>query len=177
MGTGSENCDRIEIRKLALCGEVVIMAARLTDRQRQKIVADYLELGSYRAAARKNGVAHQTVKRVLQEQPDLSRKLQQKKEENTADILAYMESQRQQVCDIIETGLRVLPEKIAGAKTATDVTTAMGTLIDKWTAISGSPADSGEEDDLSRSLRELGKELESDGYSEQRALAKAEMND
>ena len=32
------------------------MAARLTDKQKKKIVADYLELGSYRAAGRKNGV-------------------------------------------------------------------------------------------------------------------------
>lgn len=31
------------------------MAARLTDKQKKKIVADYLELGSYRAAGRKKG--------------------------------------------------------------------------------------------------------------------------
>ena len=55
-------------------------------------------------------------------------------EENTADILAYMESRRKQVCDIIEIGLAVLPEKIQTAKTASEVTTALGTLIDKFTA-------------------------------------------
>lgn len=138
------------------------MAARLTDKQKQKIIADYVQLGSYNAAAKINGVTHQTVKRVVLESSEISRKLQQKKEENTADILAYMESQKEQVCRIIETGLRVLPEKIAGAKSASEVTTALGTLIDKWTNITGGPADSTKEDDLSRSLRELGKELESD---------------
>ena len=30
--------------------------------------------------------------------------------------------------------LDVLPQKIYDAKTASDVTTALGTLIDKWTA-------------------------------------------
>jgi len=139
------------------------MAARLTDRQKKKIVADYLELQSYRSAARKNKVSAETVKRIVEKCGDFEQKVARKKEENTADILAYMESQKEQVCRIIETGLRVLPEKITYAKSASEVTTAIGTLIDKWTAISGGPADTAKEDDLSRSLRELGKELESDG--------------
>lgn len=139
------------------------MAARLTDRQKKKIVADYLELGSYNATAKKNGVTHQTVKRVVLESSDISEKLQKKKEENTADILAYMESKRDIVCEILDKGLKVLndEEKLKEA-TPAQITTALGTLIDKWTAISGGPADTGKEDDLSRSLRELGKELKSD---------------
>lgn len=48
--------------------------------------------------------------------------------------MAYMESQRDAVCKILETGLKVLPEKIENARTASEVTTAMGTLIDKFTA-------------------------------------------
>lgn len=47
--------------------EVVIMAARLTDRQKKKIVADYLELGSYNATAKRNGVSDTTVKRIIVE--------------------------------------------------------------------------------------------------------------
>ena len=35
--------------------EVVIMAARLTDRQKKKIVADYAQLGSCNAVAKLNG--------------------------------------------------------------------------------------------------------------------------
>lgn len=111
------------------------MAARLTDRQKKKIVADYLEVQSYSAAARMNGVTHQTVKRVVQESSDFSEKLQKKKDENTADILAYMEAQKERVCEIIDISLEVLPEKIMNAKTAADVTTAMGTVISKWAEI------------------------------------------
>lgn len=134
------------------------MAARLTDRQKKKIVADYLELGSYNATAKKNGVSNHTVKRIVLEFPEISDKLQEKNNQNTADILAYMESKRKIVCEILDKGLEALnsPEKLAEA------TPALGTLIDKWTAISGGPADTAKEDDLSRSLRELGKELESD---------------
>ena len=138
------------------------MAARLTDRQKKKIVADYLELGSYNAAAKLNGVSNHTVKRVVLEVPEISEKVKQKKEENTADILAYMEGKRKAVCEIIEIGLSVLPDKIKTAKSASEVTTALGTLIDKWSAVSGGPADTAKEDELSKSLREMAEEMESD---------------
>ena len=111
------------------------MAARLTDKQKKKIVADYLELGSYRSTAKKNNVADGTVKRIVLECGDFEQKIAQKKEENTADILAYMEAQKNRVCEIIDISLEVLPDKIRSAKTAADVTTAMGTVISKWSEI------------------------------------------
>lgn len=103
------------------------------------------------------------MRRVVEESHGITENLKKKKEENTADILAYMESQRKVVCEIIGKGLEALnsPEKLAEA-TPSQITTAIGTLIDKWTAISGGPADTAKEDDLSRSLRELGQEMESD---------------
>ena len=140
------------------------MAARLTDKKKKKIVADYLESGSYRATGKKNGVSDNTVKRIVLECGDFEQKVAQKKEENTADILAYMESQKGIVCEILQKGLAALnsPEKLAEASPS-QITTALGTLIDKWTAISGGPSDNGKEDELSKSLREMAEELESDG--------------
>lgn len=140
------------------------MAARLTDKQRKRIKADYLELGSYNAVAKLHGVTRQTVKNVVTDDAEIGQLLQQKKEQNTADIIAYMESKRGIVCEILGKGLEALnsQDKLKEA-TPAQITTAMGTLIDKWTAISGGPSDNAKEDDLSRSLRELGKELESDG--------------
>ena len=139
------------------------MANRLTDKQKKKIVADYLELGSYNATANRNGVSNHTVKRVVLEVPEISKKVKQKKAENTADIIAYMESQRGLVCEIIGKGLAVLndEEKLREA-TPAQITTALGTLIDKWAAVSGSAADELKEDGLSKSLREMAEELESD---------------
>lgn len=131
------------------------MAARLTDRKKKKIIADYLELGSYNATAKKNGVCGQTVRRVIEGSQEFAENLQRKKDENTADIIAYMESQREAVCKIIETGLRVLPEKIENAKTATEVTTALGTLIDKWTGKEGAALrETGEDDPITKAMRE-----------------------
>ena len=139
------------------------MAARLTDKQKKKIVADYLELGSYNATAKRNNVSDTTVKRIVLESGEIAEKLEQKKAENTADILAYMESKRGVVCEIIDKGLTALndPEKLAEASPA-QITTALGTLIDKWAVVTGGPADKVKEDDLSKSLREMAEGLESD---------------
>lgn len=117
------------------------MAARLTDRRKKKILADYLETESYNATAKKNGVCGQTVRRVVEESQGITEKLQQKKDQNTADILAYMESQRDVVCEIIGKALTVLnsPGKLEEA-TPSQITTAMGTLIDKFTAGGSSSA-------------------------------------
>ena len=49
------------------------MAARLTDRQKKKIVADWVEMQSYNAVAKKHGVTHQTVKRIVDASPDIGK--------------------------------------------------------------------------------------------------------
>ena len=115
------------------------MAARLTDRQKKKILADYVQTSNYCAVAKLNGVSANTVKKIVQTNADIAEKLIQKKEENTADVLAYMESQRDVVCQIIGKGLTALndPDKLAAA-TPAQITTALGTLIDKWTLLQGS---------------------------------------
>lgn len=119
------------------------MAARLTDRQRKKIVADYVQYGSYSAAAKLNGVSTESVRRVIKSCEEITDLVRRKKEENTADILAYMESQRATVCEIINNGLEELrkPEKMESAS-PNQITTALGTLIDKWAMINGGTSDS-----------------------------------
>ena len=111
------------------------MAARLTDKQKKKIIADYVQLGSYNATAKVNGVSLNTVKKIVRGNADIAEMCNQKKDENTADILAYMDSQKGVVCEIIGKGLAALndPEKLAEASPA-QITTALGTLIDKFTA-------------------------------------------
>lgn len=55
------------------------MAARLTDEQKKKIIADYVQLGSYNATAKANGVSDKTVRNIVLQNPDISEKLEQKK--------------------------------------------------------------------------------------------------
>lgn len=139
------------------------MAARLTDKQKKKIIADYAVTQSYNATAKLHGVSHQTVKRIVTRDPETVKKVQQKKEQNTADILDYMEGQRDDVCKVLGICLSELKKAERYEKTPPQqIATTMAILIDKYTAFGGGPKDETEEDGLSRSLRELGEGLESD---------------
>lgn len=109
------------------------MAARLTDRQKKKIIADYVELGSFNAAAKANGVSRNTVKAVVMADSEVSQKAAQKKEQNTIDMLAYMEKRKKEAQGVIDDYLEALanPAKIEAAKLS-EVATAMGIVIDKF---------------------------------------------
>ena len=48
------------------------MAARLTDRQKKKIVADYAQLGSCNAVAKLNGCSPNTVKKIVHNNADIA---------------------------------------------------------------------------------------------------------
>lgn len=108
------------------------MAARLTDKQKKKIVADYLESQSVNTAAKMNGVSWDSAKKAIEEAGDIEKKLKEKKEQNTADILEYMESRKGLICEIIQKGLDVLntPGKLDEA-TPAQISTMIGTLLDK----------------------------------------------
>lgn len=55
------------------------MASRLTDKQKKKIIADYVESGSYRATAKKFGVSDNTVKNICAKSADIAQKCAPKK--------------------------------------------------------------------------------------------------
>lgn len=107
---------------------------KLTDEQIQKIVADFVEMKNYSAVARKNNVSDNTVRKYVAESSDISKKFEQKKAQNTLDMLDYMDSKKERVQEIIDVYLGVLtdPGKLDSA-TLREITTALGTLIDKWT--------------------------------------------
>lgn len=140
------------------------MAARLTDKQKKKIVADYVQLGSYSATAKVNGVSLNTVKKIVQGNADIAEMCNQKKEQNTADILEYMDRQKKDVCEVLGVCMGELKKPERYEKTSPpQIATTMAILIDKYTAFGAGPKDDAAEDGLSRSLRELAESLESDG--------------
>lgn len=132
------------------------MAARLTDKQKKMLIADYTELGSYNAVAKKHGVSFDTVKRIVKQDPQFVKKTEEKKQQNTVDILSHMETKRDKVNEIIDVYLEKLLDKEMLAKaTPSQITTALGTLIDKFTMRSVTDhGTSREEDPLSKALRE-----------------------
>lgn len=125
--------------------------AKLTDKQQKMVVADRAEGASIRKLAKKYNVSTTTIQNALKKNTEVTQKVTHKKEQNTADILAHMDSQRDKVCLLIDVYLEALmdPEKIKKA-TPSQLSTALGTVIDKFTA--GSNFDQSEIEDM-RSIR------------------------
>ncbi len=109
----------------------------IKDKTKKAILADRLDEMPIRAIAKKYGVSPTSVQRIIKRSPDLKDKFEEKKGRNMKDILAHMDSKKQAVCDIIDLCLDELPDKIKKAKNATEITTAMGTVIDKFTKVPG----------------------------------------
>lgn len=137
------------------------MAARLTDKQKKQIIADYVVLGSYNAVAKRHGVSDNTVRNIVKQNSDISEKCEQKKEENAIDILAHMEMKRDMVNEIIDVYLaRLLDPEVIAKATPSQLTTALGTLIDKFTATGVTKPDTKREDDpLTKALKEEAERL------------------
>lgn len=109
------------------------MASRLTDKQKKEIMADYVETGSYRATAKRFSVSDNTVRKICAQNADIMQKCAQKREQNTKDMLAYMDSRKEQAQKIIDKYLEKLadPEKLEKA-TVAQIATAMGIVVDKF---------------------------------------------
>ena len=110
------------------------MAKHLTDREKKKIIADYAECGNYSQVARKHKVSFDTVKRVVISDPETVKKAEQKKEQNTADILEFMDKKKEDVCNIISLYLSELQnsDKLQRASIQS-IATSLGIVIDKFT--------------------------------------------
>lgn len=108
---------------------------RLTDKTRKRIIADYVAYGNYSEVARKYGVARNTVKAIVAKDGKAAEKCQQKKEQNTADILFYMEQQKDTVCALLDKFLAAMADddKIQRAGVQ-QLAVSLGIIVDKYTA-------------------------------------------
>lgn len=113
--------------------EVVAVGAKLTDRQKKKIIADYVQLHNYRKTAKLNNVAESTVRKVVRENPVCADLCALKKEQNTRDMLSYLDSKRGEAQDLLGLYLKAMADhdKIAEA-TLPQLSTAFGTIVDKF---------------------------------------------
>lgn len=110
------------------------MADRLTDLQKKKIIADYVENQNYRETGRINSVSNDTVRRLVMENKEVVQKLSQKKEENTLTTLEYMEKQhetKKRIMDKILKGIELKADDIDVFTNIKDLATAYGIIVDK----------------------------------------------
>lgn len=133
--------------------------AKLTDKQRKKIIAESVNGSSIRALAAKYQVSTTTIQRVLKSDAELTQKVAQKKAENTTSVLAFMDSKKNDVCGLIDKFLSAMgdDEKLAAA-TVNQLATAMGIVIDKYTANEAVNASSAKENNLFEAIDSIGEE-------------------
>lgn len=112
------------------------MAERITDKKKKKIIADYTNVQNYSEVARMNNVSDKSVKRIIEkeENSEMVKKVEEKKEENTKDILEYMDSIYDKQKNIIDLSLSALEEKLKNPDMFTnvkDIATVYGVIFDK----------------------------------------------
>lgn len=107
---------------------------KLTDKKKKLIVADYIDCGNYSEVARKHGVSDTTVRKLVNTDSESLKKIEQKKEENTKDVLEYMDSLNEKKKSIINKLLLAIEDKADKLDSFTnikDVASAYAIIIDK----------------------------------------------
>ena len=135
--------------------------AKLTDKQKKKIVAESVNGSSMTALAKKYGVSTATIHRVVHGDGKLKEKVEQKKAENTVSILAFMDSKKNDVCGLIDKLLAAMgdEDKLAAA-TVNQLATAMGIVIDKYTANEAIKSSDAKETNFFEAIHAAGKEVD-----------------
>lgn len=133
--------------------------SKLSDRQRKRIIAEYFEGASARSLAKKYKVSESAIRYTLKRDPKFAENCAHKKEENVASILAHMDARKQNVCALIDKLSDAIgdPEKIEKA-TVSQLATAMGILIDKYTANEQFKSSAVSENNLLEALNSCGEE-------------------
>lgn len=76
--------------------------AKLTDRQRKQIIAEYVEGGiSQRALAKKYNVSQKTISTILTNK-EVRQKVSDKKNENTLSMLAFLDSRKEKAQSLMD---------------------------------------------------------------------------
>ena len=127
------------------------MAARVTGKKRKQIIADRIEGMSIRKLAEKYGVSRYAVELAIKSDPEFSQKMTQKKEQDTLEMLEYMDRQKTNAQKLLSAIIEALndPEKLARANVR-DLATAYGIIADKF--IQASPKNG---DEILQKAREI----------------------
>ena len=107
---------------------------KLTDKQKKKIIADYVENNNYSETARINNISETSVRRIVKGNKGITEKVEQKKEENTQDMFKYIETKNKEKKKIIDLCFKALNDKLEKTDIFTnvkDIITVYGILIDK----------------------------------------------
>lgn len=112
----------------------MVNTARLTDKQRKQIIAEYIDCQSYNKVAKKYHISATTVKKWVLKDKDSVKKCEEKKQENTKSMLSMIEktnSKRLKVISKIVDAIDEKTQKVDAFTSVKDLASAYGILIDK----------------------------------------------
>lgn len=123
------------------------MGGKLNDLDKKKIIESYVECQNYSEVARNFKVSATTVKSIVDGDTKTLKNLEQKKEENTKNVLNEMSKRSQKKIQILDKLLNGIDKKATRIDKNTnikDLATAYGILIDKDLKIAEAQANEGE---------------------------------
>ena len=109
------------------------MGLHLTDKQKKKIIADRLDGRWSRAIAAKHGVSRYAVECAIKSDPAFCQKMTRKKEQNTKEMLDFLDEQKANAQEFIVMAMEALKDEDKLKRTgAQALATAIGIIIDKF---------------------------------------------
>lgn len=119
---------------------------KLTDKQHKKIIAMYADCQNYSQVARQFGVSVNTIKRHVNGDLKAAKLVNEKKEQNTQDMLAFLDANKQSAQEFILMAMEALkdPEKLSKTG-AQSIAVALGIIIDKFMPVEKKDANEGVE--------------------------------
>lgn len=105
-------------------------------KEKQKIIADYIDNQNYSETARMNGVSVNTVKNIVLADNEIADKCKQKKQEHTQSTLDYMQQQheaKKRILDKLLRGMELKTDDLDNISKMNikDMATAYGIILDK----------------------------------------------
>ena len=107
---------------------------KLTDKQKKKIIADYIDNNNYSETARINNISETSVRRIVKGNEGIKEKVEQKKEENSQDMFEYMKNKDNDKKRIVDLCFEALDKKLSNLDMFTnvkDIATVYGIIMDK----------------------------------------------
>ena len=145
------------------------MASRtkLTDKQKKKIIADYINNENYSETARMNNVSIEAARQVVKADKTVMKKLEAKKEENTQSTIEYMQTQHETKKRILDKLLKAIEHKANNIDdmftNIRDLATAYGILVDKELKVLELKKNDTNSEDLKK-VEELLTKIKEDAY-------------
>lgn len=148
-------------------GAIDMVKKRLNEQETLQAIADYAECHNYSEVARKYGVSVDTIKRKVQENANIYERIAREKEDMVEDVLTHMQSQLPTVNLIIDKMLkRLCSDELIDKSSTSQLTTSLGTLIDKYTMIlKHNQGNAIDDDPITKALKEEAERMNNGDFS------------